>query len=114
MRQVLLIVLLSLLAACGVQNRPPADGSSPALAIPQERQLVVGYKDRANLEAIARRVGARVVAAIPQLEAALLELPEGLSQAQAARRLVALARYAEANRFDRQPIPLPTPKPTAQ
>ncbi|WP_420808358.1 S8 family serine peptidase, partial [Calidithermus roseus] len=104
MRQVLLIVLLSLLAACGLQTRPPApDGSSPALTIPQERQLVVGYKDRANLEAIARRVGARVVATIPQLEAALLELPQGLSQAQAARRLMAQARYAEANRFDRQP-----------
>ncbi|WP_018467670.1 S8 family serine peptidase [Calidithermus timidus] len=115
MRQILLIVLLSLLSACGLQTRPSAqDGSSPAFTIPQERQLVVGYRDSANLEAIARQVGARVVATIPQLKAALLELPEGLSQAQAARRLVAQVRYAEANRFDRQPIPLPAPRPTTQ
>lgn len=115
MRQFLLILLLGLLAACGTQTRTNAPSeTSPALTLSPERQLVVGYKDDANLQVIAGRLGARVVSTIPQLKAALLELPQGSSQNQAIRRLVGLARYAEANRFDRQPIPLPSPKATAQ
>lgn len=114
MRQLpIFLLLLSLLAGCGTQTRP-AQSASPALAIPQERQLVVGYKDRANLEAIARRLGAQVVQDIPPIKAALLALPEGMGQLQAARGLIGLARYAEPNRFDRQPIPLPGGRPLTQ
>jgi hypothetical protein len=113
----LLIGLAGLLAACGNLGQRASEGPAPlnpALATPPERQLVVGYRDEGNLEAVSRLLGARVIATLPELKAALLELPSGLSQAEAARRVLGLARYAEPNRFDRSPIPLPNPRAATQ
>lgn len=106
MRELPLFFLLLLLVGCGTQTHQ-TQPSSPVLSVSQERQLVVGYKDPANLQTIAQRLGAQVMLDIPPIKAALLALPEGQGQLQAARGLVGLARYAEPNRFDRRPIPLP-------
>ncbi|ANE43289.1 S8 family serine peptidase [Deinococcus puniceus] len=96
----------SLAARLGVQSFAQlAPQSLPDLASLQREagdltsgEVVVGYTSQAQLSRLAAHLGATVKATLPQLNTALLVLPDALSPQRTARALqISGARYAEVN-----------------
>ncbi len=113
-----LILAAGLLTACSAPSatRPKA-GPDRALARPvaitadhAPDQIVVGYRDPADLDAVLKALGGgRVLKRIDALKAALVELPAGLDVSHALGRLrgnkVPGLRYAQPN--FKHPLPKP-------
>lgn len=74
------------------------------------QDLIVGYRDRESLNALAAHLGASVEGDLPQLRAALLRLPSDLSVTRAALALrlsgAQGVAYAEANDYAAQLDPV--------
>ena len=98
------------LAACGQSGvRGPAASTPAHPNAPQfrfdpthafvEGQVVVGLKDGASAEAAAKTVGGRVLTTLPDLRAALIALPQGVSPERAVKLFAGAknVRYAEPN-----------------
>jgi len=93
------------LAACNTSVAPPQErGSAPNTDINirgsfVEGQLVIGYREGADPQVVADKLGATVRTDWPQIKAALLVLPEGLpvEKAQATAAHLEGLRYAEPN-----------------
>ncbi len=113
-----LILAAGLLAACTAPNatRPKANPSEAAarpVAITADHapdQIVVGYQDPADLDAVLGALGGgRVLKRIDALKAALIELPAGLDASHALGQLrgnkVPGLRYAQPN--FKHPLPKP-------
>ncbi len=104
-----LMALGLLLAACSVSGTTKSsDGAAPekSVAVTADyvpQQIVVGYENEADLDGILQALGdgAEVVSTIPELNAALVEIPDGLDVGVALGKLgskkVAGLRYAQPN-----------------
>ncbi len=106
MKRTLTAALLGLLlAACQTNVRAPQSGAAPT---PNHEidsrgyvkgEVIIGYKEGADLDALARKLGGTLRADWSQVKIALVTLPEGLEVEKAvasARRLPGL-RYAQPN-----------------
>jgi serine protease len=110
-------LLLLTLAACQTEIRVPQVGApDPDNGSYQvggsgfvQGELVIGYRDGADVAGIARKLGGTLKTDWPQIKAALIALPEGLTVPKAqvsAQRLRGL-RYAEPNYLHRLEDPAP-------
>lgn len=114
---ILLAALGLLIAACSTpqQSRQPAAGDTPARAVDVladhvANQVVVGYRDPADLDALLEALGGgRVLKTLPEMKAALVELPAGMEAGEALGKLktekVDGLRYVQPNYTH----PLPEP-----
>ena len=108
-----------LIAACSTapqgQNKQPTAAEAPArtvtiLADHVTDQIVVGYTDPAELDALIEALGGgRVLKTLPEMKAALVELPAGMNAGAALGKLkskrIAGLRYVQPNYTH----PLPEP-----
>lgn len=96
------------LVGCGLEVAPPQGGGSGASYSHDyglddrgfvAGELIVGYQEGASAAALAAKLGGTVRADWPQIEAALIVLPDGLPvlKAQATARRLPGLRYAEPN-----------------
>lgn len=75
------LALAALLSACSQAPRPTNASPTPGLVTTSEGvrhyqgQVVVGYEDESGLQEAIRKLGAKEIARIPELKAALLEVP---------------------------------------
>ena len=117
-----LVLALGLLAACNQQASAPnpmAKAETPRVKITAAHDpetLVVGYENEADLEAILETLGGgKVKGQIPELKAALIELPPGLDAEHALGKLAAAKpaglRYAEPNFLVFAPRPVEAAAP---
>lgn len=104
-----------LLAACTQQpsqvREPVKIQAVPITAEHVPNQIVVGYFEESDLEAVLQALeGGRVKAKLPQLRAALLELPAGLDASHALGKLAGKGqlrlRYAQPNYTHPHPEPV--------
>ncbi|WP_287371507.1 S8 family serine peptidase [Oceanithermus sp.] len=119
----MLAALGFLIAACSTQ--PPQANRGGAAAPEREvtiladhvtDQIVVGYSDPADLEALVQVLDeARVIRTIPQMKAALVELPAGTPASAALAKLkherIAGLRYAQPNYTHPLPDPVQNAAP---
>lgn len=114
-RRVTGTLLLTLaLAACNLNVSPPQNAGAPSYSIGQadgqafiQGQLIIGYREGADPQALAQKLGATVQQDWPQINAALLELPRGLdvSKAKVSAEGLKGLRYAEPNFVQARPKP---------
>lgn len=95
------LATLALLAGCSQSPVQSGRPQSPGLVSTSEGirhyqgQVVVGYQDETALREAMRKLGAREVARIPELRAALLEVPGDAVKASRALKGLPGLRYAE-------------------
>ncbi|MGC8876717.1 S8 family serine peptidase [Thermus sp.] len=95
------LAALALLAACSQTPTQSGRSQSPGLLTTSEGvrhyqgQVVVGYEDESGLQEAIRKLGAKEIARIPELKAALLEVPGDAVKASRALKGLPGLRYAE-------------------
>ncbi|WP_038055454.1 S8 family serine peptidase [Thermus amyloliquefaciens] len=104
MKALHLTLALGLAALLGACSQPPAQTRSPkepGVMVTSEGvrhfqgQVVVGYQDEAALQEAVRKLGAKELARIPELKAALLQVPGDALKASRALKGARGVRYAE-------------------
>ncbi|TFU25827.1 S8 family serine peptidase [Thermus tengchongensis] len=104
MKALRLTLALGLAALLGACSQPPAQTRSPAtpgVTVTSEGvrhfqgQVVVGYQDEAALQEAIKKLGAKELARIPELKAALLQVPGDALKASRVLRGAKGVRYAE-------------------
>jgi len=94
------LALLGLLAACNQNAVRPPQNTGPTLASGDnvtyvQNEVVVAYQDEAALREAIRKLGAKEIARIPELRAALLRVPGDALKASKALKGLPGLRYAE-------------------
>ena len=95
------LALAALLSACSQAPRPTNASPTPGLVTTSEGvrhyqgQVVVGYEDESGLQEAIRKLGAKEIARIPELKAALLEVPGDAVKASRTLKGLPGLRYAE-------------------
>ena len=106
--------LVLVLAACNISpTTPESRTNAPQVTLDPTRsfvegQLVIGYKEGVNPADVAGKLGATVLTDWPEINAALLGLPTGLSvsKAEATAKAFRSLRYVQANKvFWTDPLP---------
>lgn len=99
--RLLFLGLTALLAACSQAPRTATSPANPGLLVSSEGirhfqgQVVVGYQDETALQEIVAKLGAKELARIPELKAALLQVPGDALKASRALKGLPGLRYAE-------------------
>lgn len=99
--RLLFLGLTALLAACSQAPRTATPPANPGLLVSSEGirhfqgQVVVGYQDETALQEIVAKLGAKELARIPELKAALLQVPGDALKASRALKGLPGLRYAE-------------------
>lgn len=92
---------MALLAACSQAPQRTNQPSHPGVTVTSEGvrhfqgQVVVGYQDEAALQEALRKLGGREIARIPELKAALLQVPGDALKATRSLKGLPGLRYAE-------------------
>ena len=94
------LALLGLLAACNQNAVRPPQNTGPTLASSEnltyvQNEVVVAYQGEAALQEAIRKLGAKEIARIPELRAALLRVPGDALKASKALKGLPGLRYAE-------------------
>ncbi len=108
----LLLLALLVLAACTRTSAPTPGTIPPQLDLDPTGsfvagQIIVGYEESSSAEAVAASIGATVLRDWHQINAAVLDLPDGVTLAKAASLLKGSqgVRYSEPRQvFERDPV----------
>lgn len=114
-----LVALLLLLVACSTgslpatHQQPGSNGEGPAVDVAKQYvrgQVIVGYRDTADLGAIVDYLGGSLMDDWSPLKAALIALPDGMTVEKAQGLLARRSevRYSLPNRLVKEPEPVST------